>query len=401
VALLSPTRPRLLTLPFVLAALVNLLQGLSFFMFIHLPRFLTDLGADEVAIGLIVAVAAVASILMRPGVGHALDRHGRRPAILVGGVLNLVAVPLYFTVTTVGPWLVAVRVLHGIAAAITFTAISTYGADQVPEERRTQGLSLYAASSMLPAAVGGWVGDVVLAAGGFRGVLFAALGFAGAALLLSIRLPEQRPAHRAGSLPAQKGTFRRVLTQRNLLPLWLITFWICVALAAYSTFMRTYVDETGVGSVGVFFATYASTAVAIRLFAGGLPDRVGRARVVYPALGALSAGFLALALGSSMASTVAAGVLVGGGLGYAYPILFSSVVERSSVEERGSAMAAFTVFLDAGSLVGSPLLGWVILHFGYTAMFTTAAAAVIVPSIVYAVWDGDLAFHRRPVTERT
>jgi MFS family permease len=219
VALPSPTRPRLLTLPFVLAALVNLLQGLSFFMFIHLPRFLTDLGADAVAIGLIVAVAAVASILMRPSVGHALDRHGRRPVILVGGVLNLAVVPLYFTVSAVGPWLVAVRVLHGMAAAITFTAISTYGADQVPEERRTQGLSLFAASSMLPAAVGGWVGDVVLAAGGFRGVLFAACGFAAAALLLSIRLPEQRPAHPAGSLPTQKSSFRRVLTQRNLLPL--------------------------------------------------------------------------------------------------------------------------------------------------------------------------------------
>jgi len=401
VALPSPTRPRLLTVPFVLAALVNLLQGLSFFMFIHLPRFLTDLGANEVAIGLIVAATAVASILIRPGVGNAMDRRGRRPAILVGGVLNLVAVPLYFTVTAVGPWLVAVRVLHGIAAALTFTAVSTYGADQVPEERRTQGLSLFAASSMLPAAVGGWVGDVVLAAGGFRGVLFAALGFAAAALLLSAGLPEQHPDRPAGSLPRPKGGFRRALTQRNLLPLWLITFAICIALTGYSTFMRTYVDTTGIGSVGLFFAVYASTAVAIRIFGGWLPDRVGRAWVAYPALGALAAGYLALALGSSSASTVVAGVLCGGGLGYAYPILFASVVERSSPEERGSAMAAFTVFLDAGTLVGSPVLGWVILHFGYPAMFTTAAAVVIVSSNAYAVWDGDLALPHRPVTERT
>jgi MFS family permease len=140
--------------------------------------------------------------------------------------------------------------------------------------------------------------------------------------------------------------------------------------------------------------------VAIRIFEGWLPDRVGRSRVAYPALGTLAAGFLVTALGSSTTWTVVAGVLCGGGLGYAYPILFAGVVERSSAEERGSAMAAFTVFLDAGTLVGSPVLGWVILHFGYTAMFTTAAIVVIVSSIAYAAWDGDLALHRRPVAER-
>jgi MFS family permease len=377
---------------------VNFLQGLSFFMFIHLPRFLTDLGADEVGIGLIVASTAVASILIRPGVGKVMDRRGRRPAILAGGALSVIAIPLYFTVTALGPWLVAVRILHGVAAALTFTAVSTYGADQVPEGRRTQGLALFAASSMLPAAVGGWVGDVVLAAGGFHGVLLAAFGFATAALLLSTRLREQRPA---GRLLRQKGSFRRAVTQRDLLPLWLIAFSICLTLTAYWTFMRTYVDQTGVGSVGLFFGAYASTAVAIRLFGGWLPDRVGRARVAYPALGAIAAGFLVTALSSSTASIVVAGVLCGGGLGYAFPILFAGVVERSSAGERGSAMAAFTVFLDAGTLVGSPVLGWVIIHLGYSAMFATAAVLMVVASVAYAVWDGDLAPRRRPVTEQT
>jgi len=210
------------------------------------------------------------------------------------------------------------------------------------------------------AAVGGWVGDMVLAAGGFQ----------------------------------------RALTQHNLLPVWMVAFSMCVALTAYWTFMRTYVDTTGTGSVGLFFGAYASTAVAIRIFGGWLPDRVGRRRVTYPSLAAIAAGFLVTALGSSTAWTVVAGVLCGGGLGYAFPILFAGVVERSSPEERGSAMAVFTVFLDAGTLVGSPALGWVILHFGYRAMFATAAAVMIAATVAYAAWDGDLALRRRPVAEQ-
>lgn len=367
---------RLLSPAFVLAMAVNFLQGLSFFMFIHFPRFLTGLGADEVTIGLVVAVAAIASILLRPAVATLMDSRGRRLAVLIGGLMNTAAVPLYFTVTAVGPWLYAVRVLHGLASALTFTAITTYGADHAPEGRRTQGLALFAASSMLPAAVGGWVGDLVLEAGGFRGVLFAALGFAVTALALSTLLPGDRVVPTAETLPRRPGAFWRAAAQSDLVPIWMIGFAVSLAMMAYSTFLRTFVDETGVGSVGLFFAAYAGTAVVLRLFGGWLPDRVGRDRVFYPSLAAFSAGFLVLAWGSSTTTTVLAGVLCGGGLGYAFPIQFATVVERSTAFERGSAMAAFTVFLDLGALAGSPLLGWVISLAGYRAMFITAAATV-------------------------
>ena len=395
----SPTPPRLLTAPFALACAVNLLGCLAFFLFVHLPRLLSDLGADEVGIGLIVAVTAVASLLTRPSVGNAMDRRGRKPAIVAGSLLTAIAIPLYLTVDSVGPWLVAVRVLQGVASALLFVSIATYGADQVPEERRTRGVTLFAASSMLPAAIGGWVGDLVLAAGGFHGVLFAAMGFATAALLLSIPLPEQRPA-RADLAPARpRGAFRRALTRRSLLPLWHLTLWVGIALTGYSTFMRTYVDDTGIGSVGLFFLTYACTAVALRLFFSWVPDRVSRPWVLYPSLGAIAAGYLTLAFGSSTASIALAGVLCGGGLGYVYPLIFAGVVDRSPAEERGSAMAAFSLFFDAGALVGSPMLGWVILHFGYATMFATAGVVVALAALAFAVWDGDLAQRRRPTAE--
>jgi len=387
----SPPFPPLLTAPFVLACTVNLLQGMSFFMFVHLPRFLSDLGADEVGIGLIVAAAAVASLLVRPWVGTAMDRRGRRPAILAGCALTVAAVPLYFTVQSVGPWLVTIRVLHGVASALAFVGIATYGADHVPEARRTQGLSLFGASSLLPMAIGGWVGDVILAAGGFDGLFLAGLGFAVAGLAVSLRLPEARRAD-AATAGRRRGSFRRAVAQTDLRPVWFIFFSLSVIMAAYATFMRTYVDDTGVGSVGVFFAAFAGTAVVIRAFFGWLPDRVGRAWVLFPSLGAIAVGYLALALASSTLAVAAAGALCGAGLGYAFPVLFSIVVERASDDERGSAMAAFITFGDIGSLLGSPLLGWVILHFGYTVMFSGAAAYMALAAVAFRLWDNG----RRP-----
>ena len=80
-------------------------------------------------------------------------------------------------------------------------------------------------------------------------------------------------------------------------------------------------------------------------------------------------------------------MLCGAGLGYSFPIMFSLVVERAPTEERGSAMAAFTAVFDAGTLVGSPLLGWVILRFDYGTMFAAAAVWMVLAVAGFALWE--------------
>ena len=59
-------RPPLLTAPFVLLAVAHTLFGLSFYLFLHLPAFITDLGGTEIDVGLIFgATSAVAMPAMR------------------------------------------------------------------------------------------------------------------------------------------------------------------------------------------------------------------------------------------------------------------------------------------------------------------------------------------------
>ena len=74
------SKDRLLSRDFILASVANLFQGMSFFLFIHLPGYLKGLGADEVVIGLLFGVTAVASILVRTAVGRAMDTRGRPPS---------------------------------------------------------------------------------------------------------------------------------------------------------------------------------------------------------------------------------------------------------------------------------------------------------------------------------
>jgi MFS family permease len=374
--------PALLTRRFTLAWVANLAQEMAWALFVQFPGFLLGFGASEVEIGLLVGIAAFSSVAIRPWVGRAMDLYGRRPVIITGNLLNVGVLSLYLTVNGLGPWIYCVRIIHGVAAALLFTSLFTYGADHVPPARRTEGLALFGVSGLLPIALGGLLGDVILRSGTFRDLFLTALGFAAVALVLCLPLRDdvEKPAERPHR-------FLQSVTAKSLLPMWWLTLVFAIALTAYFTFIKTFVVETGIGSVGAFFAAYSGIAIVLRLFAGTLPDRVGQTKVLYPALLSLIAGLVLLAFARDATQVLLAGFLCGAGHAYIFPIMLSMVVTTAPVEDRGSAVAIFTGLLDLGTLVGGPILGAAIRYGSYTIMFSAAAAWTLVGSIVFARWS--------------
>ncbi|HHC09317.1 MAG TPA: MFS transporter [Actinobacteria bacterium] len=387
---------RILTREFALVFAANLANGVAFALFLHLPGFLAGLGAGEAEIGLIFGLAAAASIVLRPLVGTAMDRYGRRPVILVGNVLNILFVGAYLTVSSLGPWVYAVRIGHGVAEAMLFSALFTYGADVVPASRRTEGLALFGVSGLLPIAIGGVLGDAILALGGFRELFLAATALTVVTLSLSVWLPERRPTPALGNAP--RG-FWATVRDRRLLPIWWMIGMFSFVLTGYFVFIRTFVDTTGVGSVALFFGAYAGTAIAVRVFLSRLPDRFGPKRVLYPALGFLAAGFVVLAAATSASMVGIAGALCGVGHGFVFPILSAMMVDRAPEGDRGSATSVFTSLLDVGTLVGGPVLGMIVAAAGYPAMYAAAAVTIAVAGVVFARWDRTVTGD--PTTGRT
>lgn len=375
---------RLFTPPFVLCSLANLAQGISYSLFLHFPGYLRGLGAGEVQIGLLFGLTSIAAVLVRPPIGRSMDTRGRRDVILAGGALNTVVCALYLTVTAIGPWVYAVRIAHGLAEAMLFTALFTYAADCVPAARRTQGLALFGVSGMLPIGLGGVLGDAILARADYA-ALFAAAG-ALAALSLAISLPLfDRP--RAGGAEDPPAGFGAALRQRSLLPMWWIGAIFATALAGVFAFLKLFVMDTGLASVGSFFTAYSAAAIALRVLFGWLPDRVGPKRVLIPAMASLATGFLMLAVADRSLDVQIAGVLCGVGHGFTFPILFGMVVTRARDADRGSAMAVYTALFDVGVVIGGPVFGSLIRLGGFPAMFWGAALAIASGTLVFAVWD--------------
>ncbi|HBZ68615.1 MAG TPA: hypothetical protein DEP35_02215 [Deltaproteobacteria bacterium] len=391
------SQDRLVTRPFALCAAANFFQALCFNLYLHLPGFLRRLGADEVVIGLLSGLTAVAAIAARPPVGRAMDSRGRRGVILVGGVLNTAVCSMYLSVSAIGPWLVGVRIVHGLAEAMLFSALFTLAADMVPASRRTEGLALFGVSGILPISLGGLLGDAILSRASYAALFATSSALAALSLLVSLPLRDRpRPAHQEAD--PSRG-FNAAAAQRDLLPLWFMGSVFATALSAVFTFVTTFVLTTGIGSVGLFFSFYSGPAVFLRLFLGWLPERVGPKTVLFPALALLCAGLLELAGAARSRDVAIAGVLCGLGHGFTFPILSGLVVKRAREAERGAALSLFTALFDFGVLIGGPAFGAVIRAQGYPAAYSAAAGVVLVGAASFAAWDARVARQARARVE--
>jgi len=287
------------------------------------------------------------------------------------------------TVRDLGLWLYVVRAAHGIAEATLFTALMTHAADLLPARRRTEGIALYGISGLLPMSISGVLGDVILRHGTYGDLFHVAAAFALVSLVVSLPLRDVR--HPSHDLPARG--FLAAAAQDDLLPLWFIGVVFATALTAQFTFVKTFVLETGIGSVGLFFTAYSIAAVVLRLAFAWVPERIGPKRALVPALAMLAVGYVLLALAASPPAIAVAGTCAGLGHGFTFPILSGLVVARARPAERGAAMSLFTALFDAGALIGGPLLGAVIQTAGYAAMFMTAAVLVGAGGALFAFLD--------------
>ena len=376
-----PTRdavvtPPLFTRAFVLAALANAMVSLAGSLFVHLPGFLQQLGAGEAHIGRIMAAQALGAILAWPLVGRAMDARGRRAVILAGVALFAGVAGLYLSIDALGPGVYAVRLLDGIATMMWYTALFTYAADLVPSQRRIEGLALFGVSGLIPLGLGAQVGDVILAYATYRELFLAAFVSAVCALILCLPLREVRSVQGGRSVPPRSLVATAV--QRNLLPVWLAALTFFIAVLALFTFMKTFVTATGTGSVGSFFSAYAAMAVALRIFLGWLPDRLGARRMLGIAMSCYAFGFVGLSMAHTPGHVLAAGLLCGAGHGYAFPVLFSLVVARARPQERGVATAFFTALDWVGLLLAGPVVGYVIERAGYGLAFLGLAVLLAV-----------------------
>lgn len=324
-----------------------------------LPVYGQSIGADAVAIGLFFAAFSLMTVVLRPVVGAALDRYGRRPFFLLG-LAGYAATMFAFAVMDQVAGIVLARILQGTASAFLWLSARAIVADAAPADDRGRSFGSVDQQSSRGAIIGVFVGFTVLFAvddfaTGWM-ILFAGYGLA-ALVALGIsarRLPETNPA--PGPAVQRSITWSR--------PWVLLLFVTAVTAASWSMVSPILIiflqDSLQVGVTQLAWAYLPSALVwaflATRL--GALADRFGRkplmvlglvvaalSSVIIPGLSSL-VGFAAL--WALQALCYAAGD----------PAEQALVADLTGGDQRGRGYGYYTLAAGLGATVGPLLGGW-------------------------------------------
>jgi len=350
------------------------------------------LGADSTGVGIAIGAFAVGALVMRPVIGWASDRFGRRPVLVGGGLLTLVALGFHLVADTL-PLFVAARALLGVAEAFFLVATLAAASDLAPSNRGGEAINLASLSLYLGLALGPPIGETVLAAGGFDAAWLAAGALTVLATGLAVLVPETAPgvlARRASGGPHRRA---RLFHPAGVFPgiLILTGAW---GMAGFFAFLPLHAPAVGMDGAALPLTIYAVLVVVLRVVFAKLPDRAGAARVSGGALAVGTVGLAVLGLVGTPVGIVVGSAIFAAGVAFIFPALLSVAVSRVDETERGSVVGTASVFLDLSFGLAPAVLGLVAESGGYTGAFLVSAVVSGFGTLLLVARRGTLA---RPV----
>lgn len=375
-------RKPLWTKAFLITSLSNLLLFFSFQMLIPtIPTHVSQLGGNDVQVGLVIGIFTISSLLTRPFAGRALDLFGRKHVLLVGLAICALTIAGYSYMAAV-TLILAARFVHGIGWGMSTTSLGTVIADIIPSERRGEGMGYYGLSNTFAMALAPLTGLWLMHSYGFPRVLLISTLLALLSLFSSLFITYTKP------LPVEKSAIRPNLMDRlwertALLPSILLLF-TAICYGGIVTFITLFGHEAGISNVGWFFLCNASMVLIVRPITGMLFDRKGPEWVLLPGALFTLAGLLLLSYAHSEASLAAAAICYGIGFGSLQPALQAWTIARAAPNRRGAANGTFFSANDLGIGLGAMVLGAIANISGsYALMYRYSTILILVFMLIY------------------
>ncbi|MEW6297833.1 MAG: MFS transporter [Thermodesulfobacteriota bacterium] len=372
---LQATQEALFTRDFLLLCLSTFLfSGSMFLLFAVLPIFVVqELNGLESQVGLIMGAFAVSAVLARPASGRIVDRWSRKAGLSLGSLIYCVAPALYTQVTSV-PVMLGLRFFHGIGIAVYTTAGSVLVADLAPPSRRGEAMGYYGMALNLSMAIGPALGAALIGPIGFAGLFWLSAALALASLLLTQLIHEPRRSHSHRHPPTDPPP---LFSRAAVFP-GFIALCMTVTFGAVVSFLPLFVRAHHLGNPGLFFTIYSVVVIATRPLAGRWSDRFGRSAIIIPGMFMLAISMIILAHSTSMAGLVWTAILQGLGFGGVHPSIMALVVDRSTIHDRGPALATLMAAFDIGVGLSAIGLGIVLEHTNFTVMYLCAAGVAFI-----------------------
>lgn len=363
------------TKTFILLCAAQLLGYAQHFMLAPvLPLYVTQLGGSPLVVGAVLSCFAVTSVIVRPLVGHWVDRWSEAGVMISGMCFQ--AVSVFFCFVPFIPFTALANSLRGIGWGGLNTGGYSLLARIAPESRRGAASGLYSgvqsSAQIFFPPIALWL--LYASFGGYRAVFIVTAIFciAGAVTGLILAPLVARPAP-APTLEEETPWWRAIfhfIEPEILLPS-ILLLWLNVSLPAITNFIILYAKELGIEHFSAYFIVIGATSMLGRPLLGRLSDRIGRVRSIASGFILQVAGLLFFIFVSELIGVIVCGALYMLGNAIGSSTTLALAVERADPQRRGKQMATFSVAYPLSYGLGSMLTGSAVEVAGYAGMFLT------------------------------
>jgi MFS transporter, DHA1 family, multidrug resistance protein len=374
-------------LSITLYAIITFLFWAALYLYVPtLPTYAQSKTSSLALVGVALSMYGLWQAILRLPVGIASDWAGRRKPFIVGGLalagLGACLMALAGNIDGV----IVGRAVTGLAAA-TWVPLVVVFSSLFPARDAVRASSLLTLVSSLARAAASSVTGSLNLAGGYHLAFFLAAGLAGLAIVVTLTTREERLPPRTQSA-ARIG---RLIARRDvLLPA------VLNAISQYASYATTYgflpILAKRLGASDIALSALVTLNLLLysagNLLATTIVNRIGTRPLVYLSFATFSAGVVVAAIGRSLASVFASQVLIGVGLGIAYPVLMGMSIEHVDDAERATAMGLHQSVYAIGMFAGPWLSGILAEAVGIRAMFGATAFACLALGVIGTRWLG-------------
>jgi MFS family permease len=382
------------------AFLANFLVTVSVAVLFRYADFITFLDGTELHLGWIVGIGMVGSLSMRLFVGTRIDRHGPRSVWLFALLVLVLTFFAHLLITrhgganirepSVAISCAVLRIAMLSSLAGVYASSMTFISGRVSVIRMAELLGMLGSSGFLGIVLGTWLSDLLLngQSNGSAEVdrMFLAAGLLGLAGLVSAWWATAGYVHPAPRRrPPLWGLIRRYHPGRVMVMGIAMGF----GLGLPTIFVRAFAAELHIPRIGMFFTVYSLTAIATRVLARRLPERLGLRPVALIGLWMLVGSQFLFLLVRTEWGLLLPSIFYGMAHAILFPAGFAEGCCAFPSRYRGLGTSLMMATYDIGQLIGAPTAG-LLVHFGakcglpgYPTMFVGVAILLALATSVY------------------
>ena len=373
---------------FITITLINFVVFLVYYCFVVITAKFAknELGATAAEAGFATGIYIIGILVARLYMGKVLELHGRKEILRFGAIIYLITTAAYFLASNV-LILDVVRFSNGFAYGTISTAANAIVTAYIPVSRKGEGINYFGLSTSLAAAIGPFIGMLLLPLVGFEAIIGLAtvlsIGVAVACFLFPVQNIELTEEHKA---QIQSWSIHSFIEKRVGF-ISFVAFLIGFAYSSVLAFLSLYSDALNLPTEGAFFfVVYALIITATRPSAGRLFDAKGENAVMYPSFIFLTLGLLLLAATNSGWMLLTSGALIGLGYGTFMSNGQAVCLKLVDASKVGIALSTYFIGLDLGLGVGPYVLGAMKESMTYQQVFMFSAVVPVIVIVLYALF---------------